>query len=98
MIYQNQVYRAKQLGIYHQIGKQTKPNARFETFKVRFSADWTDKECKLSIWYNDNLLGNISDDDGTNYTFLLPQLSEQHHWYPCATPYNKGAWVKIKYS
>ena len=99
--YDGQVYMGQ-----HSIGwmdvpsnwKTDKPELPLEqTFGLRFSADWTKERCKLSIWYNDNLLGNISDDDGTNYTFLLPQLSDQHHWYPCATPFNKNAWVKIKY-
>ena len=43
-------------------------------YKLKLTANWTGKQCKLSIFLDEN-------------TFLLPELKEKYVWYPCVTPY-----------
>ena len=94
----NTVYMGKKSTPKPSTWKGGKPSLPLQkTFTLKFTADWTKERCKLSIWYNGNLFGNIQDDDGTNYTFLLPVLPDNQDWHPCVTPYNGNAWVKIKY-
>ena len=65
-----------------------------ELFRIRFIADWREKQCKLSIWYNDKKLNENQDD----YTMLLPELGDEYVWYPFVSPYDKGSYCVIRYS
>ena len=64
-----------------------------EVFLLRFVADWREKQCKLNIFYDGKRLN-----EDENYTMLLPELNENFVWYPCVTPYNKGAYCIIRYT
>ena len=62
-------------------------------FELIFKADWTEKQCKLSIYFEGKKLNETNDE----YTMLLPDLPEEYVWYPCITPFNKGAYCVIYY-
>ena len=63
-----------------------------EIFKIQITADWTQKQCKLTFFYNGTKLNEQIDD----YTMLLPELDNQYVWYPCVAPYNEGAYCIIR--
>ena len=64
-----------------------------ELFTLKMTADWRNKQCKLSIFYESKKLNESNDD----YTFLLPELDDKYVWYPCATPYYEGSYCIIRY-
>ena len=65
-----------------------------QIFILKFKADWTGKKCKLSIWYQGNKLNETNDE----YTLLLPELDDEHVWYPCVSIINEGAYCIIRYA
>ena len=65
-----------------------------QDFKLEMTADWTEKQCKLSIFYEGKKLNDTND----QYTLLLPELDDECVWYPCATPFNEGAYCIIRYA
>ena len=72
-----------------------KPLFRRQTvFVLKMTADWTEEQCKLTIFYNGKKLNNTNDE----YTMLLPKLDNKYVWYPCVTPYNKDAYCIIRYA
>ena len=64
-----------------------------EVFKIKVTADWTSKQCKLSFYHD----GKKLNPDNEDYTILLPEFDEDVVLYPCVTPFNKGAYFKIDY-
>ena len=75
--------------------KWHKPSlARNEVFTLKFTADWTEKQCKLLIFYQGEKMNEHSDE----YTLLLPELDDEYEWYPCATPFNTNAYCIIRYA
>ena len=73
----------------------TKPQLPIqEVYKLKMVADWTDGvHCKLSIFYKDRKMNDGTDE----YTLLLPKLDEKYVWYPCVSPYSRGAHCIIRY-
>ena len=72
----------------------TKPRfPQNKIFTIRVIANWTEKECKLTFYYNEQKLNSKQDD----YTMRLPPLNENVVLYPCVTPFNKGAYCTIRY-
>lgn len=65
-----------------------------QVFILKIMTDWSDKQCKLSIWYN----GSKLNPDIEDYTMLLPELDEEYIWYPCVTPFNDEAWCRMRYA
>ena len=63
-------------------------------FKVKITADWTDKQCKLIFWYNGEKLNKKIED----YSMLLPEFDKDVILYPCATPFNAGSYCIIRYA
>ena len=63
-----------------------------EIFIIKVIADWTEKECKLTFYYNGAKLNERED-----YTMKLPALDDNAEFYPCVTPFNKGAYCTIHY-
>ena len=64
-----------------------------QVFRIRVVADWKEKQCKLTFYYNEKKLN----DDVDDYTMLLPELDDDIVLYPSVTPYNKGAYCIIRY-
>ena len=62
-------------------------------FKIRITANWTDKQCKLIYVYEGKKLNKNNDD----YTLLLPEINKDTVLYPCVTPYNSGAYCIIRW-
>ena len=93
MIYQG----AEAIDIEYENGKPIWCKPQFpeeEVFTLIMIADWRDKQCKLSIVYDGKKLNETSDE----YTLLLPELEDEYVWYPCVTPYYKGAYCIIRYA
>ena len=67
----------------------------YKTPQLKMIADWTQKQCKLSIFYQERRITFQKSID--EYTILLPELDDEYVWYPCATPYNKNAYCVIRY-
>ena len=67
---------------------------RATVFILKMVADWTEKQCKLTIYYNEKKLNENHDD----YTILLPELDDGFVWYPCATPFTYGACCIINFA
>ena len=70
-----------------------KPVLGHEVFTLAITADWTEKQCKLSFFYQEKKLNDTNDE----YTLLLPELDDRYVWYPCVTPYNKDAYCIIHF-
>lgn len=66
---------------------------KFEVFKIKMIADWTEKRCKLSIYYQGKKFNEFNQD----YTMLLPKLDDNHVWYPCVSPNGIGSYCIIRY-
>ena len=64
-----------------------------EVFMIKIIADWTQKQCKLTFFYNEKRLN----DKDENCTIKLPELDNNVVIYPCVTPYNEGAYFVIRY-
>ena len=60
---------------------------------LKFIANWTEKQCKITIFYNGKKLNPTQQD----YTILLPEIDNKYVWYPCVTPYNINAHCTIRY-
>ena len=65
-----------------------------QTVTLKVIADWTEKQCKLTFFYNEKKMGEMNED----YTMLLPELEDDDVWYPCVTPYNNKAYCIIRYN
>ena len=64
-----------------------------EVFTLKIIADWKDRRCKLTFFYEGKKLNESNDE----YTILLPELDDEDVWYPCVTPHNKDAYCIIRY-
>ena len=62
-------------------------------FNLKVIADWTQRRCKLTLFYE----GKKLNDNIEGYTMLLPTLDDDFVWYPCVTLYNKDAYSIIRY-
>ena len=67
--------------------------AKDQIFTIKVIADWRDKQCKLTFYYNGTKLNEDVDD----YTMLLPELDDDVVLYPCFTPYDQGSYCIIRY-
>ena len=65
-----------------------------EVFILKFTADWREKQCKLSIFYDGKKMNDTNDE----YTLLLPELDDNDVWYPCASVIDEGSYVIIRYA
>ena len=65
-----------------------------EVFTIEITADWTEKQCKLTFFYNGKKLNEEIDD----YTMLLPEFDDDVVLYPCVRPYNKDSYCIIRYA
>ena len=64
-----------------------------EIFMIKIIADWTQKQCKLTYFYNEKRLN----DRDENCTMKLPELDDDVVLYPCVTPFNQKAHFVIRY-
>lgn len=64
-----------------------------EVFTLKMTADWTQKQCKLNIFYDGKRLN-----EGDDCSLTLSEIDDKFMWYPCVTPYNKGAYCVIRYA
>ena len=60
-------------------------------YKLKMTADWTEKQCKLLIYYKEGKMNKDKD-----YTMLLPELEDKCVWYPCVSPYWKSSYCIIR--
>ena len=67
---------------------------RGKMFILKMTADWREKQCKLSIFYD----GTKLNDTNADYTILLPVLDDDEVLYPCVTPFNTDAYCIIRYA
>ena len=88
------------ISVYDGAGSQTditwsKPEFPLKKiFIINVIADWTEKQCKLTFFYD----GEKLNEDIDGYTMLLPVFDDDVVLYPCVVPYNKGAYYIIRYT
>ena len=79
---------------YYEAPSWSKPRFPIDmVFTIKINADWTEKQCKLTFYYQ----GIKLNDENDEYTMLLPEIDDEYVWYPCVTPYNKKAYCIIRY-
>ena len=88
----NYIYSSGECSV--QTSKWSKPAFPLKkVFKLKFTADWLEEQCKLTIWYD----GKKLNDENEKCTILIPKLDDDV-LYPCTTPCNADAYCIIRYS